>query len=96
MADVPENLETAARQLWDMAQRVAVQIAEKSPRNRRGLSIGCRVPPLLNALLNLNRYFRDCPIDLSAPSFGIASVLSVGLDRQYSKPGTRSLAATWE
>jgi hypothetical protein len=34
MADVPENLETAARQLWDMAQRVAVQIAEKPPELR--------------------------------------------------------------
>jgi tRNA G26 N,N-dimethylase Trm1 len=29
MADVPKNVEEIAKRMWDMAQRVAVQIAEK-------------------------------------------------------------------
>src|SRR5271154_1639915 len=45
-------------------------------RNRRGLAIAYRGPPLPTVPLSLNTYFRDCPSDFSAASNVCFSLIS--------------------
>jgi hypothetical protein len=59
---------------WDFFRkpsRIKIEFLYWCPgegRHKQELSIACRVPPLPNVPLTLNRYFRDCPTDFSAAS----------------------------